>query len=65
GAIMNEPLPTTPDSETPAPGAPIDNAAIAEFLAEIEGAAERLRRLPLTDLTPEIPFRPQWTEPAT
>ncbi|HEU5434404.1 MAG TPA: hypothetical protein VFU81_22210 [Thermomicrobiales bacterium] len=44
--------------------APVDEAHTQAFLEEIERAAERLRRLPLTDLTPEVPYRPQWTESA-
>ncbi|HEU0114443.1 MAG TPA: hypothetical protein VFQ80_07195 [Thermomicrobiales bacterium] len=53
------------DPTADAAGDAVDDAAIATFLDEIECAAERLRRLPLADLTPEIPYQPEWPEPAS
>jgi hypothetical protein len=64
---MSESLAMQPDSSSkssPSERAPIDDARVEAFLAEIERAAERLRELPLTNLTPETPYRPEWAETA-
>lgn len=62
---MSDSPATKPGAEPESGGsAPVGEARVRAFLEEIERAAERLRRLPLTDLTPEVPYRPEWTEPA-
>jgi hypothetical protein len=35
---------------------------VQAFLAEVERAAARLRRLPLSEIVPETPFHPDWPE---
>jgi hypothetical protein len=47
--------PSSAVDQDPGGAAEIDSARIRAFLDEIERAAERLRELPLTDLTPEVP----------
>jgi hypothetical protein len=58
-SAASSPAPGPSDS---AGGAGPEESRIEAFLEEIEQAAERLRRLPLTELTPEAPFRADWRE---
>jgi hypothetical protein len=53
---------SSPASGPSEPAAGPEESRIQAFLEEIEQAAERLRRLPLTELTPETPVRADWRE---